>query len=143
MYIVVGKAIRLAKGLKGTHMRNASIIAAADSIRSDMLSYYSDFYKDVHGIRPRGEYLHFWTAQDFQDEIDSLRRYDSLDEEWEAECARDRQERRDATCARLGIDSATYARWMADLDRLEDAQDRACNHRPVTFTRKHALASWE
>lgn len=49
--------------------------------RDDLLSWYSDAYKDCYGIRPRFSWMATATAEDFQREIDSL-------PSWE-ECALD------------------------------------------------------
>ena len=43
-----------------------------DFKRSDVLSWISDLYKDVHGVRPRGYNFHEWTDAELEVYTDEL-----------------------------------------------------------------------
>jgi len=63
----------------------------------DMQSYYSDLYKEVHGIRPRWMLPEDYTVEEWQAQVDRLL-------EWGADQIR-----------REEAEEATHALWVAEI----------------------------
>lgn len=80
---------------------------------------FSDFYKDVHGVRPRFDDAS-WTVADYQREIDGLRDYSEILEkeqkEFEERKIQEVEERIAKLIAIGAGDRATAIRWIRDAE---------------------------
>jgi hypothetical protein len=91
---------------------------------------FSDFYKDVHGVRPR--FMDdTWTVADYQREIDGLRDYSEILEkeqkEFEERKIQEVEERIAKLIAIGAGDRATAIRWIRDAeDCNENDEDYLC-----------------
>lgn len=87
---------------------------------------FSDFYKDVHGVRPRFD-DESWTAADYQREINSLQSRVQIQMEEEKKLQESNIEevenRITALIAIGAADRATAIRWIRDAEKCNESDD--------------------
>lgn len=86
-----------------------SVDIATEKDRWELIGSISDTFKDIHGIRPHGVDFSEMPIADLSAYSTSLQ--DNLDN-----ILADERAEIDTACKRIGIDRATYNRWLDDVD---------------------------